>query len=75
LRDIKSRITYTPDDGYPLVLDMELRNWPESDRLLFRREAKFVVSLYSQYGVEAYDADFRERKIMERFAAEEAARS
>lgn len=54
---------------------MELSELTAGDRELFHQEALYCVSLYSVYGVKADDDEFCEQKIMERFAAEEAARS
>ena len=73
--EVSQRLPSTPDDGYNVLLDMELSELTVGDRELFHQEALYCVSLYSVYGAKADDDEFCEQKIMERFAAEEAARS
>ena len=75
LRDIESRVPQTQDDGYMTLLDNELANWTSEDKALFMEETRYAISLYGEYGEDANDPDFCEQKIMEHFAAEEAARS
>jgi hypothetical protein len=73
--EVSKRVPQTPDDGYNVLLDMELSELSPADRELFGREAQYCLSLYRTYGHKAVDVDFCDEKIMERFAAEEAARS
>ena len=73
--EVSERVPSTPDDGYNVLLDMELRELTARDRELFHQEALYCVSLYRTYGAKADDNEFCEQKIMERFAEEEAARS
>ncbi len=73
--DVSKMVPSTPDDGYNVLLDMELGKLSTGDRELFHQEALYCVSLYRTYGAKADDDEFCEQKIMERFASEEAARS
>lgn len=73
--EVSKRVPSTPDDGYNVLLGIELGELTEGDRELFHQEALYCVSLYRAYGAKADDDEFCEQKIMERFAAEEAARS
>lgn len=57
------------------LLNNELENWSAEDRALFTEETEFALALYGEFGDRANDSEFCEQKIMERFAAEEAARS
>lgn len=74
-RDIKSAVRYTDDDGYSAMLRDAMAGLSAYEEKLFREEARYVLSLHDMVPYGSIPIDAIEQKIMERFAAEEAARS
>ncbi len=59
--------------AYAPLLRMRLSELSDSDARLFRRESGLVIEIKDETG-RSFSQDEFEQKIMERFAAEEAAR-
>lgn len=74
-REIKSAFRYTYDDGYSAMLQDAMDGLSVYEKKLFREEARYVLSLHDMAPHGSVPIDAIEQKIMERFAAEEAARA
>lgn len=73
-REVKNSMSSITGDAYAPLLRMRLSELSDSDARLFRRESGLVIEIKDETG-RSFSQDELEQKIMERFAAEEAARS
>lgn len=73
-REVKDSMSGITGDAYAPLLRMRLSELSDSDARLFRRESGLVIEIKDETG-RSFSQDEFEQRIMERFAAEEAARS